>query len=149
MLCFKNHPLNKTVIIKVWVPFVYSVIWLFSSVVCHLLLTPPGWAHKQTRWSLTKFHRPLPECAAWTWDGGPAWVCLSHLHVFSQWPSGTWQGSRRAELRKVQPSISSTPPPGWTAGKFTTGERWRLIRKMQTWLTNTVWKTKQLFLSPL
>lgn len=39
------------------------------------------------------------------------------LRVFSQWPSGTWQGSSRAGLRKERPSIWSTMPPGETAVK--------------------------------
>lgn len=43
--------------------------------------------------------------------------CLCDVHVFSQWPSGTWQGSSRAGLRKERPSIWSMTPPGGTKVK--------------------------------
>lgn len=37
--------------------------------------------------------------------------CLCYIHVFSQWPSGTWQGSSGAGFRKERPSIWSMMPP--------------------------------------
>jgi len=40
-------------------------------------------------------------------------VRLCDLHVSSQWPSETWQGSSKAGLHKERPSILSKMQPGW------------------------------------
>lgn len=46
--------------------------------------------------------------------------CLCDLHVFSQWPSGTWRCSSRAGFRTERPSIWSTTPPGGRKVKYST-----------------------------
>lgn len=45
---------------------------------------------------------------------GSDWKFRFDSHASSPWPSGTWQGSRRAEFHKAQPSIWSKTPPGCT-----------------------------------